>query len=265
MLNNFEVPVMGGKATANDAQGLTLRQIFETMNILYPMILNNNSSLVQEAAVLEKFKFILNSFVYPAGNLRWNFLSERRSIQLENGVVKYKKPDNYDRMIAVYLDKDCGLCNVVNNLELPSREIEKTNFDNYPCYYLENGYFVFSIPALETNMNQCDCCKLCDSCKKFEGKINLHYFKTARQPTSMDDVIEWLPAHPNVKDYFVLRLAEEIKKMIGQEPFGPTDYQQMNDKLNSIIASEKYIYKINNQTQKNNKLLNFSKVNSQFR
>jgi hypothetical protein len=265
MENNFELPVMGGKLTANDKDGLTIRKVFKTMNILYPTILNNNSSLIQEPAIVEKFKFILNSFAYPAGEIRWNFLSERRAIILENGVYKYRKPDNYDRMIAVYIDKDCGLCSVVTNLELPPRDLEKTNFDNNPCYYLENGYFVFSIPAVENQMDICGCCKVCDNCKKFEGKINLHYFMTARQPDSMDDVIEWLPSHPNVKDYFVLRLAEEIKKMIGAEPFGATDYQQMNDKLNSIIASEKYTYQINNKTQRNNKLLDFSKVNSQFR
>lgn len=265
MENNFELPVMGGKVTANDRQGLTVREVLDTMNILYPTILNNNTSLVQEPAILEKFKFILNSFVYPAGGMRWNFLSERRSITLENGVNKYKKPDNYDRMIAMYLDKDCGLCSETQNIEIPARDLEKTNFDNDPCYYLENGYFVFSIPSLEDNMNQCGCCTVCDSCKKFEGKINLHYFTTARQPESLDDKIEWLPKHPNLKDYLVLRLAEEIKKMIGAEPFGAVDYQQMNDKLNSIISSEKYIYQVNNKTQRNNKLLNFGKIHGQFR
>ena len=258
--NNLEIV---GTVIGNDREPLSANDIFQTVKVFYPDIFQTEQ--ISDEFKLESFKRVLNGFAYPTANIRWNFLTEKLTIDLCAGQTKYTVPDNYDSMIAVWLDKDCGLCKN-SRLEVEYRSLEKTNFeDDLNFWYKEGGDFVFSNLQLENKLASCNSCGECDSCHKFSGGVNLHYFTTARQPTNLDDRVEWLPKHPNVKDYLVLKVAEELKIMMGKEPMSAIHYQTMQDKYNSILHTEKYLYPTKNKSNNDFKFFNFNTIKNKFR
>jgi len=189
---------------ATSTEATTPRMIFDQIKKRAPEIVANCG--IDDSVFLELLGSQIALFT-SMGSHKWNFLTIEETLNLQIGTIEYPLPPNYDQMIAVWMDSNCGLNRLNRKVEIIQVDSEKQNFvSGFNYFSVKGGRLRFiNVEDFSDTM--------------YTGKIRLHFHINPQTPQSMEEEMKWFPANPKAIEYFKEKLMEDIYQRAGQAPY----------------------------------------------
>ncbi len=249
--------IYGDIIYADTTKGLTPRTIFDQIKRRIPEVVGNCG--VDEEVFLELLAKEVTLFTAVGGH-KWNFLTVEQTLNLQNGQLEYKLPNNYDQMIAVWLERDCSLNESGRRVEIIQLDTEKRNFVSGVNFFdVTGGRLRFINLVINDKLESCGNCHQCNACNSIKGTVKLHYHITAPVSQNIDEEMLWFPAHPSALEYFKEKLIAAIYLRAGQSPYISPDAETF---FNDLMKYDSNYWPVINKRTNDIQFINFRNIHS---